>query len=101
MTQVAADGIVVQQIDSVPEQPVRTLTVAHDQGWARLVINEQITKGAELAVGVLRMEPNQYHPLHSHPNVGELYLILDGKVPHAVLLELFTDHGAGTLIRRG
>ncbi|WP_417670974.1 acetylglutamate kinase [Roseibium sp.] len=26
-------------------------------------------------------------------------VILDGKVPHAVLLELFTDGGAGTLIR--
>jgi acetylglutamate kinase len=25
-------------------------------------------------------------------------VILNGKVPHAVLLELFTDHGAGTLI---
>ena len=27
-------------------------------------------------------------------------VILDGKVPHSVLLELLTDHGAGTLIRR-
>jgi acetylglutamate kinase len=27
-------------------------------------------------------------------------VILDGKVPHAVLLELFTDHGSGTLIHR-
>ncbi len=27
-------------------------------------------------------------------------VILDGKVPHAVLLELLTDHGAGTLITR-
>jgi len=27
-------------------------------------------------------------------------VILDGKVPHAVLLELLTDHGAGTLIMR-
>ena len=27
-------------------------------------------------------------------------VILDGKVPHAVLLELFTDHGVGTLIHR-
>ena len=27
-------------------------------------------------------------------------VILDGKVPHAVLLELFTDHGAGTLMMR-
>ncbi|WP_298965292.1 acetylglutamate kinase [uncultured Methylobacterium sp.] len=29
----------------------------------------------------------------------EAVVILDGKVPHAVLLELFTDYGAGTLIR--
>ena len=27
-------------------------------------------------------------------------VILDGRVPHAVLLELLTDHGAGTLMRR-
>jgi acetylglutamate kinase len=27
-------------------------------------------------------------------------VILDGKIPHAVLLELFTNHGAGTLIRK-
>jgi acetylglutamate kinase len=27
-------------------------------------------------------------------------VILNGQVPHAVLLELFTDHGAGTLIHR-
>ncbi|MBA3323861.1 MAG: acetylglutamate kinase [Rhodobacteraceae bacterium] len=27
-------------------------------------------------------------------------VILDGRAPHAVLLELFTAHGAGTLIRR-
>jgi acetylglutamate kinase len=27
-------------------------------------------------------------------------VILDGKVPHAVLLELLTDHGAGTLMQR-
>jgi len=25
-------------------------------------------------------------------------VILDGRVPHAILLELFTDGGAGTLI---
>ena len=27
-------------------------------------------------------------------------MIINGKVPHAVLLELFTEHGAGTLIER-
>ncbi len=30
----------------------------------------------------------------------EAVVILDGKVPHAVLIELFTDQGAGTIIRR-
>jgi acetylglutamate kinase len=30
----------------------------------------------------------------------EAVVIVDGRVPHAVLLELLTDHGAGTLIRR-
>ena len=30
----------------------------------------------------------------------EAVVILDGKVPHATLIELFTDHGAGTLIRK-
>jgi acetylglutamate kinase len=31
----------------------------------------------------------------------EAVVILDGRVPHAVLLELFTEHGAGTLIQKG
>ncbi|MEL7346862.1 MAG: acetylglutamate kinase, partial [Pseudomonadota bacterium] len=29
----------------------------------------------------------------------EAAVILDGRAPHAVLLELFTEHGAGTIIR--
>jgi acetylglutamate kinase len=27
-------------------------------------------------------------------------VILDGRVPHCVLLELFTRHGVGTLVKR-
>ncbi len=30
----------------------------------------------------------------------EAVVILDGRKPHAMLVELFTEHGAGTLIRR-
>ena len=30
----------------------------------------------------------------------EAVVIINGKVPHAVLLELFTEHGVGTLIER-
>lgn len=30
----------------------------------------------------------------------EAVVIIDGRVPHCVLLELFTDHGVGTILRR-
>ncbi|MBO38200.1 MAG: acetylglutamate kinase [Rhodospirillaceae bacterium] len=30
----------------------------------------------------------------------EAAVILDGRVPHALILEIFTEHGAGTLIRK-
>jgi acetylglutamate kinase len=30
----------------------------------------------------------------------EAAVIMDGRVPHAVILEVFTEHGVGTLIRR-
>jgi acetylglutamate kinase len=32
--------------------------------------------------------------------IGQTHLIINGKVPHAVLIELFTKHGAGTLIEK-
>ena len=36
--------------------------------------------------------------LEALENGVEGVVILNGKTPHAVLLELFTEHGAGTLI---
>ena len=38
--------------------------------------------------------------IHALEQGVEGVVILDGQVPHAVLLELLTDHGAGTLISR-
>jgi acetylglutamate kinase len=38
--------------------------------------------------------------LHVIEQGVEGVVILDGRVPHAVLLELFTEHGVGTLIER-
>lgn len=38
--------------------------------------------------------------LHAIEQGVEGAVILDGRVPHAVLLELFTEHGVGTLILR-
>ena len=34
-------------------------------------------------------------------NGAEAAVILDGRIPHAVLLELFTSQGHGTIIRNG
>ena len=31
----------------------------------------------------------------------EAAVILDGRIPHVLLLELFTEHGAGTLFKKG
>ena len=30
----------------------------------------------------------------------EAVVVIDGRVPHCVLLELFTEHGVGTLVSR-
>jgi acetylglutamate kinase len=30
----------------------------------------------------------------------EAVVIIDGRVPHCVLLELFTEHGVGTMVTR-
>jgi mannose-6-phosphate isomerase-like protein (cupin superfamily) len=73
------DGIVITRMDSVAERPLHSITVDHDQGWARFLINDEASKGSDLWLSVLRMEANQYHPLHCHPNVGEIYFILDGR----------------------
>ncbi|MEK9679464.1 MAG: acetylglutamate kinase [Rhodospirillaceae bacterium] len=37
--------------------------------------------------------------LHAVEDGVEAAVILDGRKPHAILLELFTDHGVGTLIK--
>ena len=39
--------------------------------------------------------------LNAVENAVEAAIILDGRVPHAILLEVFTERGVGTLIRSG
>jgi quercetin dioxygenase-like cupin family protein len=71
--------IVIRDVGTVDEQPIASLTVAGDQGWARELITAQINGSPDLYVSVFRMDPGQYHPLHAHPNVGELYFVLEGR----------------------
>ena len=58
-------------------------------------------RGADRRRHHLRRHDPEGRDLHLRARAGvEGVVILDGKVPHAVLLELFTDHGAGTLMTR-
>ena len=57
----------------------------------RLIADGTITGG---------MIPKAETCLYALEKGVEGVVILDGRVPHTVLLELFTDHGAGTLIHR-
>ena len=67
---------------------IRSMTTAEAQG---LIEDGTITAG---------MIPKIESCMDVIAEGVEAVVIINGKVPHAVLLELFTEHGAGTLIER-
>ncbi|MEM9968703.1 MAG: acetylglutamate kinase [Pseudomonadota bacterium] len=60
-------------------------------------INDMILEGA-IAGGMI---PKTQTALEALARGVRAAVILDGRAPNACLLELFTDHGAGSIIRRG
>lgn len=65
---------------------IRTLTAEESR---RLIADGTIKGG---------MIPKIETAIHAVESGVKAAVILDGRVPHALLLELFTEHGAGTLI---
>ena len=57
---------------------------------------EEMTKAGVIAGGMI---PKTETALSAVRNGVRACTIVDGRVPNAVLLELFTDHGAGSMIR--
>lgn len=57
---------------------------------------EELTKAGTISGGMI---PKTETALAAIAGGVRAVVILDGRYPHAVLLELFTAHGAGTLIR--
>jgi acetylglutamate kinase len=57
---------------------------------------EAMTESGVIAGGMI---PKTETALHAVRNGVRACTIVDGRVPNAVLLELFTDHGAGSMIR--
>jgi quercetin dioxygenase-like cupin family protein len=76
----ALGRVIFARLDNVDEVPIASRTLnKHDQGGSRGLISKAINGSPDLLVSVLRMDPGQYHPLHSHPNMGELYYVLEGR----------------------
>ena len=57
----------------------------------KLIKNGTITEG---------MIPKVETCIHAVKKGVKAAVILDGKLPHALLLEIFTEHGVGTLITK-
>ena len=82
------EGIWVLRLDSsgdvIPE-----LTISQ----TKKLIDEGVISGG--------MIPKVETCIHAVQNDVDAAVIIDGTVPHALLLEIFTDAGVGTLIRAG
>ena len=76
-------GVLDQQKNLIPEMTA---------SQARALIADGTISGG--------MIPKVETCLHAVEQGVQAAVILDGRVPHAMLLELFTPHGAGTLIRK-
>ena len=60
---------------------------------------EQVNKMTKSNIIVGGMIPKTQTALDAISDGVRAVVIMDGRVPNACLLELFTDHGAGSMIR--
>jgi acetylglutamate kinase len=67
---------------------IRAMTIAEARG----LIESGVANGG--------MIPKLENAIHAVENGVEAVVILDGRRPHAMLVELFSEHGAGTLISK-
>ena len=79
--------------------------VAPLAGWSEQQLLDAITRTPDallLALDGVQDPHNLGACLRTAAAAGvEAVVIMDGRRPHAMLLELFTEHGAGTLVRAG
>jgi len=81
--------ILLTDTEGVKDRTGEVLTRLHRSEVEKLISEGVITGG---------MIPKVQTALKAVDGGVEAVVILDGRAPHAVLLELFTEHGAGTLI---
>lgn len=79
LVQQEAVRIVIQPLNEVPGVPINhSEGHENDQGSVQRVISKAVNGSPDILATVFSMAPNQYHPLHAHPELGELYFILEG-----------------------
>ena len=83
--------LLLTDVPGVLDRAGRLIQELDIEGVRRLIADGTISGG---------MIPKVETCIYALERGVEAVVIMDGKVPHAVLLELLTDHGAGTLIRR-
>lgn len=71
--------IVIQSMSTVPTVPINhSQGHEHDEGTVQRVVSKAVNGSTDILATVFSMTPHQYHPLHAHPDLGELYFILEG-----------------------
>ena len=113
-------------LQAVPASKVRDLSDIRSSRVLRVLVNQSRNSSGEVqgqAIGVeyhrlrafeqylnghardgqevtLKIIPKAKECVRAVEGGVDAAVILDGRVPHAMLLEIFTDRGAGTLVRR-
>ena len=83
--------LLLTDVDGVKNKNGKILTKLSIEDVKKLIENGTINKG---------MIPKTETAIKALEDGVRAAVILDGRTPNACLLELFTDHGAGTLIRK-
>ena len=83
--------ILLSDIKGVIDKKGNLLTQISIEEAEKLIKNGTITEG---------MIPKVETCIHAVKKGVKAAVILDGKLPHALLLEIFTEHGVGTLITK-
>ena len=83
--------LLLTDVDGVKNKNGEILTKLSIEDVKKLIKNGTISKG---------MIPKTETAIKALEDGVRAAVILDGRTPNACLLELFTDHGAGTLIRK-
>ena len=68
-------------------------------GWIRQMTLAEAREAIASGVATGGMIPKLETAIAAVESGVEAVVILDGRRPHAMLTELFTEHGSGTLIR--